>query len=126
MRSELTDEQISKLCRIYWSRWEAGIEIGEDKAIGALQRLDEKVWTDMIREAREQGLEVKLLAAQLSPREREVLQLMAHVGKTKTIATYLGIGEQTVKHYRRRILLKLGAQTGTHAVALGLRTGTIR
>jgi DNA-binding CsgD family transcriptional regulator len=126
VRSELTDEQIRKLAHVYWSRWEAGLESGEAKAIDALERLDEKVGTDVIREARNQGKTTQLLAAALSPRELEVLQMLANVGNGRTVSAYLGISYETVRTYGRNIRLKLGAKTNTHAVAMALRAGIIK
>lgn len=57
----------------------------------------------------------------LSPREREVLQLVADGMSTKQAAVELGIAESTVKTYLRTIFEKLGALHRAHAVALALR-----
>ncbi len=57
----------------------------------------------------------------LSPREREVLQLVADGMSTKQASVELGIAESTVKTYLRTIFDKLGATHRAHAVALALR-----
>lgn len=57
----------------------------------------------------------------LSPREREVLQLVADGMSTKQASVELGIAESTVKTYLRTLFDKLGATHRAHAVALALR-----
>ena len=62
----------------------------------------------------------------LSPREVEVLQLMAKSTVNKGIATELLIGESTVKTHIVHIFNKLGAKGRTEAVAEAARRGIIR
>ena len=62
----------------------------------------------------------------LSPREVEVLQLMAKRTVNKEIATELLIGESTVKTHIVHIFNKLGAKGRTEAVAEAARRGIIR
>ena len=62
----------------------------------------------------------------LSPREVEVLQLMAKSTVNKEIATELLIGESTVKTHIVHIFNKLGAKGRTEAVAEAARRGIIR
>lgn len=61
----------------------------------------------------------------LSPREREVLQLVAHGSENKQIATDLGLSETTVKSYLRGIFERLEVTSRAEAVAVGLRLGVI-
>ena len=61
----------------------------------------------------------------LSPRERQVLQLVAHGYENKQIATELDIAEATVKTYLRGIFERLDASSRAEAVAVGLREGII-
>jgi two-component system, NarL family, response regulator YdfI len=61
----------------------------------------------------------------LTPREIEVLGLMAEGEGNKQIARHLGISEHTVKFHVGSILAKLGAGSRTEAVTLGLRQGLI-
>lgn len=62
---------------------------------------------------------------ELSPREIDVLRLVAAGSGNKQIADKLCIGETTVKSHIRSILSKLGANDRTHAVTIGLQRGII-
>jgi len=61
----------------------------------------------------------------LTPREVDVLRLVAGGNANKEIAARLSLTEETVKSHIRNILAKLGANDRTHAVAIGLRRGII-
>ena len=61
--------------------------------------------------------------ATLTPRELEVLRIMADGGANKTIAWKLGVSEHTAKFHVASILAKLGAASRTEAVTLGARKG---
>jgi NarL family two-component system response regulator YdfI len=61
----------------------------------------------------------------LTPREREVLQMLASGLGNKEIAARLTISEHTVKFHVASILGKLGATSRTEAVALGIRHGLV-
>jgi two-component system, NarL family, response regulator len=61
----------------------------------------------------------------LSPREVEVLRLIADGNANKAIASQLAITEETVKGHVKNILAKLAANDRTHAVTIGLRRGII-
>jgi two-component system, NarL family, response regulator YdfI len=65
------------------------------------------------------------LTEPLTPREREVLQMLASGLLNKEIASKLSISEHTVKFHVASILGKLGAATRTEAVSLGFRRGLI-
>lgn len=62
---------------------------------------------------------------QLTPREMEVLRMLAEGHANKTIAWRLGISEHTVKFHISSIFAKLNASTRTEAVAVGVRLGLI-
>lgn len=64
-------------------------------------------------------------ADRLSPRELEVLQLVAGGHTNRTIGDMLGISEPTVKSHMSTILVKLGANDRTHAVTMAARRGYI-
>jgi two-component system, NarL family, response regulator LiaR len=57
----------------------------------------------------------------LSPREREVLRLIARGHSNRQIARELAIGEQTVKTHVRSILAKLGLQDRVQAAIFAIR-----
>jgi DNA-binding NarL/FixJ family response regulator len=61
----------------------------------------------------------------LTPRELEVLGLVAQGMQNKEIAARLGITERTVKFYVSSILAKLGADNRTEAVAIAAQRGLI-
>ncbi|MGB8020757.1 MAG: response regulator transcription factor [Candidatus Nanopelagicales bacterium] len=65
------------------------------------------------------------LPPELSPREREVLQLLAAGGSNSAIAAALGIAENTVRNHVRAILAKLGVANRTDAVATAVRRGLL-
>jgi two-component system, NarL family, response regulator YdfI len=61
----------------------------------------------------------------LTPRELEILGLLAAGDSNKTIAARLSISVHTVKFHISSILTKLGVSSRTEAVALGLRLGMV-
>jgi len=61
----------------------------------------------------------------LTPREVDVLRLIANGNANKQIADQLSIGEASVKSYVANILSKLGANDRAHAVSIGLKRGII-
>ena len=65
------------------------------------------------------------LVEALTPRESEVLQMLASGLGNKEIAVKLKISEHTVKFHVASILGKLGATTRTEAVSLGIRRGLV-
>ena len=63
--------------------------------------------------------------ASLTPREREILEMIAEGMSNRIIAGRLGISSQTVKFHVASILAKLGAASRTEAVTFGVRQGLI-
>ncbi len=61
----------------------------------------------------------------LSPRELDVLRLLAEGRTNRQMAADLGQAEATVKGYLRDLFEKLGASDRAHAVALALRSRLI-
>jgi FixJ family two-component response regulator len=61
------------------------------------------------RASRGADAELRARFAQLTPREREVLELVVAGLLNKQIASRLGIGERTVKAQRAQVMAKLGA-----------------
>ena len=63
---------------------------------------------------------------ELTPREQEVLQLVADGLRNKEIARVIGRSSETVKVHLQSILQKLGARDRTQAVTFALQRGIIR
>ena len=61
----------------------------------------------------------------LTPREIDVLRLVAAGNANKEIGAQLLLTEVTVKTHVKNILAKLGANDRTHAVTIGLKRGII-
>ncbi|GMR01705.1 MAG: response regulator transcription factor [Acidimicrobiia bacterium] len=61
----------------------------------------------------------------LSPREQQVLQLIANGSENKQIARELELSEATVKTYIRGVFERLEVSSRAEAVAVGLRLGVI-
>lgn len=72
-----------------------------------------------------QGLAGRGQAPTLSPREREVLALVAAGHENKQIARELGLAEATVKGYMTTMFQRLGVRSRAEAVAVGFRHGLI-
>jgi DNA-binding NarL/FixJ family response regulator len=62
---------------------------------------------------------------ELTPREVDVLRLVALGNTNKEIAGRLSLTEETVKSHIRNILAKLRANDRTHAVAIGVKRGIL-
>lgn len=63
---------------------------------------------------------------QLTPREREVLSLMARGLSNADVAVELFISEATVKTHLARIMMKLGVREKAQAVAAAYQTGLVQ
>jgi len=63
--------------------------------------------------------------AQLTPREREVLSLMARGLSNADVAVELFISEATVKTHLARVMMKLGVREKAQAVAAAYQTGLV-
>jgi DNA-binding NarL/FixJ family response regulator len=83
---------------------------------GGQRRLPPEVALEIAEHATDDGL---------TPREIDVLRLIAGGNANKEIAARLSITEETVKGHIKNILAKLGANDRTHAVTIGLKRGVI-
>lgn len=121
-----------------------GVEPGQVRAPGATSFLRRDVGPEPLAAALaaatrglvvlDPGFSVSLLpeagdlappAEDLTPRELQVLQLLAEGLPNRGIAQALGISEHTVKFHVNAILGKLGAQSRTEAVVRATRLGLI-
>lgn len=67
----------------------------------------------------------RLLSTPLTPREMDVLKLMAEGLRNKEIGAALSIADQTVEGHVKNILEKLGVRDRTGAVAMAARRGMV-
>jgi DNA-binding NarL/FixJ family response regulator len=65
------------------------------------------------------------LKADLSPRQREVLQLIAEGKSTKEVAATLGISTRTVEFHKYRIMEQLHIETSAELVQYAVKHGII-
>ena len=67
--------------------------------------------------------DVAIAASQLSPREREVLQLIAEGWSTKQIASHLYVSIKTIETHRRQIMKKLDLHSIADLTKYAIREG---
>ncbi len=77
------------------------------------------------RDLADEADQVEPLFIPLSPREINVLGVVAQGNSNKEVATLLGISDQTVKNHITSIMRKLAVNDRTHAVVYALRHGWI-
>jgi DNA-binding NarL/FixJ family response regulator len=82
-------------------------------------------WLRSLAAERERGWLARTIGDSLTPREREVLQLLSAGHGGAAIASELGISQDTVQTHVRNLLGKLGVGTRLEAVALALRLGLV-
>jgi DNA-binding NarL/FixJ family response regulator len=73
----------------------------------------------------EERLDEVSIRPTLSPREVEVLALLAEGAPNKVIARRLNISVHTAKFHVAAILIKLGAANRTDAIAIAMRQGLV-
>jgi DNA-binding CsgD family transcriptional regulator len=103
-----------------WGAGESkGAGAGEDDPHPTFSRLRGRVgWGDP-------GDPVDGLTATLSPREHEVLALLAEGASNKEIARALGLTIHTIKFHVASLTEKLGARSRVEAVAIAIRAGLV-
>jgi RNA polymerase sigma factor (sigma-70 family) len=80
---------------------------------------------DAIRERHEQLDALRALVATLTPREREVFDLVVRGKLNKQIAYSLGTSERTVKAHRHNVMQKLHVHSVAEAVSIAERLGML-
>ncbi|MGH8968109.1 MAG: response regulator transcription factor, partial [Actinomycetes bacterium] len=74
----------------------------------------------------EQHIPTPAEMAQLTPREREILTLLARGMSNADVAVQLFISEATVKTHLARVMMKLGVREKAQAVAAAYQTGLVQ
>ena len=88
----------------------------EEELMAAIQQALE--YDRRSRQERAELAELRGRLARLTPREREVLALIATGRMNKEIAAELGAAEQTIKQHRGRVMRKLGVRSVAELVRL--------
>ena len=68
----------------------------------------------------------RVIATDLTPRQKQVLQLLAQGRSTEPIAADLHLTTETVRNHVRHVLKELGAHSRLEAVVVARRQGLIR
>lgn len=79
-----------------------------------------------LRHRREQDASAEKRLRRLTPREQEVLQLMAERRSSDQIAKHLGMSPYTLRTHTQNILTKLGVHSKLEALVLAIRHGVVR
>ena len=115
--------------RLRWRLEGTGITVvGEFEAVEAARRSGVQAEAFLVAsDARSpfDALDTDVDVESLTPREIEVLELLAEGLPNKAIAARLGISDQTVKFHVASITGKLGAPNRTAAVRAALRRGML-
>ena len=80
---------------------------------------------DLIRTYQEGGSPQKDLFKKISPRQREILQLLAEGKSGKEIASILDISTRTVEHHKYRMMEQLNIKTSAELVQYAVKHGII-
>jgi DNA-binding NarL/FixJ family response regulator len=96
--------------------------VAEASTLGAARRLVTDADAYMVAS---QAAEEEPLIEPLTPRETQVLMLLADGLSNKAIAARLGVSDETVKFHLTSIFGKLGASNRTDAVRQAIRRGLV-
>ena len=80
---------------------------------------------DLIRAYQEGGSPEKDLFKKISPRQREILQLLAEGKSTKEIASVLDISPRTVEFHKYRMMEQLNIKTSAELVQYAVKHGIV-
>jgi DNA-binding CsgD family transcriptional regulator len=117
-----TDEHAALAARVAADgRW----RIVSDPAWADVVLVSPEEWARLAPPPRALATRAETPVESLTPREYEVLRLVAEGLHNREIGARLGVTEHTVKFHLGAIFGKLGASTRTEAVQRGLRLGMI-
>lgn len=94
-------------------------------AYSGMVLLDSEITQELVAKIRTPSDHESEVAEGLTPREIEVLRMLAEGLGNREMAARLGISDHTVKFHVSSILDKLNASSRTEAVTLGIRMGLI-
>ncbi len=94
---------------------------GEDVLLSAVRDAIDRSDAALSREEQARGLRDRFSA--LTPRERQVMELVVSGRSNKRVGRDLGISEITVKAHRGRVMRKMGADSLADLVTMAARLG---
>jgi RNA polymerase sigma factor (sigma-70 family) len=97
--------------------------VSSDQLFGAIERA--LAHHEATRGARSRLDAVRAHLASLTPREREVFELVVRGKTNKHVALELGTTERTIKAHRHRVMEKMQVQSLAELVLLAERVGTL-
>ena len=98
--------------------------VSSEELLGAIERA--LAHQEVMRGQRTQLDVVRAHIAKLTPRERQVFELVIRGKTNKQVANVLGTTERTIKAHRHRVMEKLQVQTLAELVSLAERAGILR
>jgi RNA polymerase sigma factor (sigma-70 family) len=98
--------------------------VSSEELLGAIERA--LAHHEVTRGQRTQLDAVRAQIAKLTPREREVFELVIRGKTNKQVANVLGATERTIKAHRHRVMEKLQVQSLAELVSLAERAGILR
>ena len=98
--------------------------VSSEELLGAIKRA--LAHHEVMRGQRSQLDVVRAHIAKLTPREREVFELVIRGKTNKQVANVLGTTERTIKAHRHRVMEKLQVQSLAELVSLAERAGILR
>lgn len=97
--------------------------VESEQLLGAIERAMARHAT--VRDERSRLGEVRALATELTPRERQVFGLVVRGKLNKQIAHELGTTERTIKAHRHQVMEKMKARSLAELVTLAERLGVL-
>lgn len=98
--------------------------ISSEDLLGAIERA--LAHHQAVRSQRSKLDDARAHIARLTPREREVFDLVIRGKTNKQVANVLGATERTIKAHRHRVMEKMQVQSLAELVSLAERTGILR
>ena len=98
--------------------------VSSEELLGAIERALAR--HQVTRSQRNKLDVVRAHIAKLTPREREVFELVIRGNTNKQVANVLGATERTIKAHRHRVMEKLQVQSLAELVSLAERAGILR
>ena len=97
--------------------------VSEGQLLGAVERAIAR--HDAVQQQRVSTDGLQALVAKLTPREREVFELVVRGRMNKQIAHELGATERTIKAHRQRVMEKISVQSLAELVSVAERAGIL-